>query len=246
MKNFTRLLTVALLISIAGCSRFDFDNVFSESLPGVTKVFIAPATNQKYQVYLPSSYEPQGKTPIPVAIALGGDLGANLKRLAEAHHFLVIIPSLTSDETFSFKLPTIGQLQTDQQTIISALDDVLHRYHADAKNVLLTGYDKGGYSLFWTGLHNPARFKMLVGQNVRASNEILNQLNGKTISPRMPIYLVWGKDSNHLDDSWLAFKWIRRNGWKKINSGKYELKGGHLKRAQAAWQIWTGKPVTER
>ena len=244
MRNFTKLFSVALLALLVGCSSFETFTFFSEDLPGATKTFTAPATSQKYQVYLPSSYEPRREKPFPVAIALGDGLGVNLKRLAEKHNFIVITPSLTS-ETFLGRPPAISKLQIDQQTIICALNEVLHRYNADSRNVLLTGYNKGGYALFWTGLRYPSKFRMVVGQNVRSSKEIFSKLDGKNISPRVPIYLVWGKDSNHLSDSWQAFEWIRTNGWKKRNSGKYELKGGHLIRGQAAWQIWTGKPVTD-
>lgn len=203
-------------------------------------------TGRDYWLYVPSYYSPQQRWPLVITLHgthyLDGAQRqiSEWKALAEQKGFIVAAPSLKSTQGV---LPVIDSLwmkhlAADEQTVLAVQDEVCRRYNIHPKGTMLSGFSAGGYPMYYVGLRNPARFRMLVARGCNSDQDIFDAIELSDAARAMDIAIFWGKDDmKHIQkQSWAAYRWLREN--RCFKTTMKEVKGGHLRRPEVAWQLW--------
>ncbi len=205
-----------------------------------------PQTGAKYWLYVPSNYTDQ-KT-WPMVITLHGTYGwdgpmrqeMEWRKLAEENGFIVAAPYLHSVQG---TLPTIKplwrkDLKKDERHILALLDHLSGKYRIDKDAVMLSGFSAGGFPLYYTGLRNPERFHLLIARACNSDIEMLENIPITQKVKEQNIVIFWGKaDPLPLkNQSWAAFRYLRRRGCKNVRREKVE--GGHFRKPGVAMRIW--------
>jgi predicted esterase len=115
-------------------------------------------TEQPYRLYVPAAYD--GKTPLPLVIALHGTSGTEstlfdkygdgaIKQAAEKHGLLLVSP--------------LGRGMTEfygigEHDVLSVIADVRSRYKVDPDRITITGHSMGGTGAARLALQHPDLF----------------------------------------------------------------------------------------
>jgi predicted peptidase len=163
--------------------------------------------------------------------------------LGEKEGFIVVAPDLKSTQGILPKIRDvwIRDMQRDDRIILAVRDEVCRQYNIDRRRILLTGFSSGGYPMYWTGLHHPDKFNAVIARSCNSDDRIFESLDPQALKTarKIPVVIFVGKDEPAMqDDAWLAFRWLRRNGWDSHNCIREEFKGGHLRRPERAYAIW--------
>jgi len=206
-------------------------------------------TGERYYLYVPSSYDPQKKYPLVITLHgtpywdTAWQQIYEWRSLAEKRNFIVAAPKLDSTQGI---LPVIESfwmknLQDDERTILALREELCSRFSINTDRILLTGFSAGGYPMYYTGLRNPDKFHMLIARACNSDQRIFDSIDLKADYKRIPIVIFVGKDdlSPIMDQSWAAFRWLRRHGWNRKNSRLKQLKGGHLRRPETCHDFWS-------
>jgi hypothetical protein len=107
--------------------------------------------------------------------------------------------------------------------------------------ILLTGFSAGGYPLWYVGLRNPERFHMLIGMGANSSPEVFEQVPIRPELRLLHVTIVCGADdvSKVKEESWKAYAWLRSSQVRCFHAERREVKGGHLRRPELQYQIWS-------
>jgi len=209
-----------------------------------------PTTGCKYYLYVPDNYSPEKTWPLVITLH-----GTNpwdsawlqireWKALAQREGFIVAAPILTQLGTQgitpvirSFRRKSLAQ---DDRKILAMLEELCGKYNINRRQVLLTGFSAGGYPMYYTGLRHPEKFNMLIARACNAELWIFTSLDMPKGYKHVPVGIFWGKDDLKKihTESWLAFRWLRRNGWDKRNCFRKKTKGGHLRRPETTYNMW--------
>ena len=238
MHRFFALLPLAALC--AGCPVLQDTDTPVEPIHS-----LSPRTRSHYWLYVPSTY--RSDRDWPLVITLHGTHGWDgykaqideWRALAEEEGFIVAAPKLKSVQGI---LPVPegwrqDDLQEDEQRILATLEDVALQYRIDKKAVLLTGFSAGGYPLYYTITRNPGRFTCMVARSCNVKLSMLEQAPVDDQVRAVPGMIFWGKSDPKpiRDESWMAFRHFRENGW-KVERDVFE--GGHLRRPKPAWAFF--------
>lgn len=206
-------------------------------------------TGSDYWIYVPDNYSPQH--PMSLVVTLHGTNPwdgyhrqvKEWKFLAQEHGFIVVAPRLKSSQGIVriSRSMWYEDLEHDEKAILAVIDDVSRRYAIDETKVLLTGFSAGGYSMYFTGLRNPERFRMLIARACNGDVEMMRDNIELTDKARdLPILIFWGKDDMVIvKQSWQAFAYLRKN--RCFNTTRRELRGGHLRRPDIAYKEWASQ-----
>jgi len=207
----------------------------------------------KYYLYVPSTYLPDQSYPLVITLH-----GTNpydtawaqirqWKALAEEKKFIVAVPLLSVFSTEGL-LPVYSKyrledLKHDDKNILAVRKDVCEKFNIDKRNILLTGFSAGGYPMYYTGLLHPEKFSMLVGRSCNSEPLVFQQLEDVVAADgykRIPISIFVGKDEPRWfqDQTWYAYRWLIRHGWRNKNCRMKQVKGGHLRRVHRAYDSW--------
>jgi len=235
------LVALAVLGTLAGCP------VTQRQDSPVTEIRLDMSTCRgSYWLYVPSDYSPQQDWPL--VITLHGTHGwdsskAQIKEwkyLAEQRGLIVAAPDLKSVQGI---LPVNenlwrSDLEADEKTILSVIEDVAKRYQIDRDCVLLTGFSAGGYPLYYTGLRHPDKFSMLIARNCNSDLTIFEEIKLTDAVRSLPVAVFWGKDdlTEIGRQSWQAIRWMGERGFSNLDRKKYA--GGHLRRPETAYNHW--------
>ncbi len=242
MKRF--ILTVIAAVCASGCVvTQDIDTPVSHSLETESK------TGARYYRYIPSNYDP-GKS-WPLVISLHGTWPWDVdwhqilewKMLGEERGFLVVAPKLGGWSTQGILPKPSGvfrsELEDDETAILAVREEMCRLYNIDRKKILLTGFSSGGYPLYWTGLRNPNKFSALAARSCNCDSRIFEWMDPGKIGRKIPVIILVGKDEMAIqDDAWRTFGWLRKNGWDSDNCIRDEVRGGHLRRPDLAYDQW--------
>ena len=250
MKHIILTVLAAVCLTTAGCWVQPYD------APGNSISMIEASSRRPFKVYLPSSYDPNLKEGYPLLISLHGTPPWDPKMLqereflkvAEEKKFIVVTPELTSSQGIlpNPTNPWMSELASDEAAILAIRSAVIREFNVNRKRILLTGFSAGGYAMYYTGLRNPDKFEMLIGRAANSDSRIFEMVDWKNMKRRIPVYLFCGKDDSVMRTHyWRAFRWLRRHGWDKSNSGRYDTLGGHIRRPYTTWQIWNKIPVVQ-
>ncbi len=210
-----------------------------------TKLSVDP-TGAEYWIYAPSYYSEDRDWPLVVTLhgTHGWDSSKaqikEWKHLAELQGFLVIAPELRSVQGI---LPVHDKLwyrdlETDERTIVLAIEEVSKKYRVDGGAVLLTGFSAGGYPLYYVGLRNPKLFNMLIARACNSSERLFERIEATDEARKLPIKIFWGKDDLKpiRDQSWYAVRYLSEHGFRRVDYKK--TRGGHLRRPEIAYRYW--------
>ncbi len=241
LRTFAALSLVALLPMLGGCPISQ-----SQDTPVAHLKMTEPSTGESYYIYVPSNYTAERQWPL--VISLHGTIPWDTylaqimewKALAEEKGFIVVCPYLKSSQGIikTARESWYQDLDTDERVILAVMDDVCGKYHVDPKAVLLTGFSAGGFSMYYTGMRNPKRFSALIGRACNSDVKMLEEKVELTDDVRkLPVVIFWGSDDPVLrQQGWDAFEYLRIHQCK--NTIKHEIRGGHLRRPDLAWQYW--------
>ncbi len=249
MKNVHLIITglvFTLLFIAAGCPVTQ-----SQDTPVSHLTVKEPSTGCKYYLYVPSTYNKNQSYPLVITLH-----GTNpwdtawmqireWKALAEKKGFIVAAPSLTLFGTQGIvpiqKSLRMDALARDDQKILAVLDKICTDYNVNRRKVLLTGFSAGGYPMYYTGLRHPEKFNMLIARACNCDLWIFEDLDMPANYKRVPVGMFWGKDDlgKIHDESWEAFRWLRRHGWDKHTCIRDMVRGGHLRRPETTYNMWT-------
>ena len=210
-----------------------------------------PATGCKYYLYVPSTYDKSNRYPLVITLH-----GTNpwdtawmqireWKALAEQKKFIVAAPVMTNLGTQgivpvkkSFRMDALAK---DDRKILAVLEKICADYSVNPRQVLLSGFSAGGYPMYYTGLRHPEKFNMLIARACNCDLWIFEGLDMPPDYKRIPIGMFWGKDDlgKIHNESWEAFRWLRRHGWNKDNCIRDMVAGGHLRRPITTYSMWT-------
>ncbi|MCE5327654.1 MAG: prolyl oligopeptidase family serine peptidase [Planctomycetaceae bacterium] len=241
MKILRWLIVLPLLCVVSGCP-------VTQPQPTSGKLLkLKVSTNKEdYELFLPSEYTPDKQWPL--VITLHGTHGwddyqpqmREWKYLGEKKGLIIAAPYLKSPQGILPVLHSIRdkQLQEDEKTILGIIDDVVANYHVDPKAVLLSGFSAGGYAMYYVGLRHPDRFNMLIARACNSSEPVFESIKLTDQARSLPIAIFWGGDDLKpiQDQSWAAFEYLRTH--KCYNTRKMEIKGGHLRRPEVAYDLW--------
>lgn len=209
-----------------------------------------PVTGCKYYLYVPSTYSKDKSYPLVITLH-----GTNpwdtawmqireWKALAERRGFIVAAPLLKHYSTQGIVPVKMSlrksALAEDNRKILAVLEEICTDYNVSCGKVLLTGFSAGGYPMYYTGLRHPEKFNMLIARACNCDMWIFEDLDMPASYKRVPIGMFWGKDDlgKIHDESWAAFRWLRRHGWNKRNCIRDMVRGGHLRRPETSYDIW--------
>ncbi len=218
-----------------------------------TTQITADDTHAKYYLYVPSTYS-QDKS-YPLVLTLHGTNPYDTawaqirqwKALAEEKKFIVAVPLLSTFSTEGL-LPVhrkyrMRDLKKDDKIILSVRKEVCEEFNIDKRNILLTGFSAGGYPMYYTGLLHPEKFSMLVGRSCNSEPLIFQQLEDVVTAEgykRNPVWMFVGKDEpkSFRDQTWAAYAWLIRHGWRDKICRMKQVDGGHLRRVHRAYEYW--------
>lgn len=250
MKQAKTATFLILLCGLAFCCGCPVTQ--SQSTPHMQELRKS-STGDEYYIYVPTGYDPQ--KPIPLVMTLHGtppwDTAilqiCEWKALAEEKNFIVVAPLLCSTQGI---LPVSKEdrkkdILADDANILALRDSLCQEYNIDRKMILLTGFSAGGYPMFYSGLHHPDKFSMLISRACNNDPVTLEGLdaeyNEKTKDkPRIPVLFFVGKDDLQRiqDQTWMTYRWLRRHGWTRRNCTHKETQGGHIRRPMTTWEMW--------
>ncbi len=241
-KNFMKSIPLLLILAfvVAGCPITEDQDT---PVPQVQRV--EPRTKSEYWMYVPSYYN--ARRLWPLVITLHGtppwDTSTRQikqwKALAEREGFIVVAPELEAVEGI---LPVgdprrVDQLQEDERTILSVLQDVAGEYRVDRRCVMLTGFSGGGYPLYYVGMRNPQRFQLLVARACNSDIDMLETVGVNDENRDQKIFIFWGKDDlkKIRDECWQAFRYFRR---RDVPAEMDVIDGGHQGHPPLAYRYW--------
>jgi poly(3-hydroxybutyrate) depolymerase len=242
-KRYIVILCAVFIAGLVGCVPARPES------PYPSQHYKLPANGADYSLYVPSYYSKDRDWPL--VIALHGTPGFDnpdwqvdaWKDVAQRRGLIVAAPQLKSVQGI---LPVLASqrlrdLASDEQTILALIDDVAGRYNIDRKSILLIGFSAGGYPLYYTGLRNPTKFNMVIAGAANSSMDIFNQI---TITPEdkaLNIAIFYGKDDLSVirDQSWQAYAFLRSKQSQCYQVQRKELGGGHLRRPEIAYELWS-------
>ena len=205
-----------------------------------------------YYLYVPSNYTPDRAWPL--VITLPGTPGwdsawaqiREWKALAQEKGFIVAAPNCRSVQGILPVVKTLWfkDLETDDKSLLSVLDEVSKKYTIDSKAVLLTGFSAGGFPMYNTGLRHPERFNMLIARSCNSSVDLFDKITEDQEKARRmeevrktPVVIYWGKDDPAIQDyCWNAVQYFSNHGYTDFQHRK--LAGGHLRRPEIAYKFW--------
>lgn len=239
------LLVLATLGLLVGCPVTQ-----SQDTPVDYQWLDEQVTGAGYYLYVPSTYD--RKQPTPLVITLHGTNPWDTawlqirewRALAERQRFIVAAPSLKLNSTQGIVPIPLSQrldaLEKDEQKLLAIRREVIARYNIDNKKILLTGFSSGGYPMYYVGLRHPDKFSMLIARACNMDEDLFNHVGVTKQTPRIPVAIFVGKDDATViqDQSWMAFRWLRRHGWTSKNSEMKESRGGHLRRPETTYSLW--------
>jgi poly(3-hydroxybutyrate) depolymerase len=240
MRRFAFLLPMAMFV--CGCPVTQ-----SQETPVPASHLSESGTGRGYWIYVPSTYSADREWPL--VITLHGTHGwdsadaqiREWKALAEQNGIIVVAPELRSVQGI---LPVVHSLwledlQSDETAILAVLDQVSTQYRVDRSAVMITGFSAGGYPLYYTALRHPDKFQMAIARACNSSVELFENVPLTDAARKLPIEIFWGKDDLKAvqDQSWQAFRWLRDHRF--YNTERKELQGGHLRRPEIAYQVWS-------
>lgn len=244
MRKYGCLTLGLLLLTMAGgCPVTQSQNTPHSHVSGKNEI-----TGSNYLLYVPSTYDKS--KPVPLVITCHGTPPWDThwlqirewKYLAEKKGFIVVAPQLRCTQGI---LPVIESiwlkdLEKDEKTILEIKDELCKKYNINEKAILLTGFSAGGYPMYYTGLRNPDQFNMLLARACNADKRIFERIDLTDKTRRIPVWLFVGKDdlSPIQKQTWMAYAWLRRNGWNKYNCKRKNVRGGHLRRPETAYNMW--------
>ncbi len=248
----TRLLFISVLtflsVSLTGCPIWH-----STDTPVDEFALTEPATKSKFYLYVPSDYEPTRKWPLVVTLhgTPGYDNASRQakewKIFAEEHGFIVLAPKLTSAQGV---LPVshssrMKQLATDEKRVLSAMAETKKRYSIDERNVMISGYSAGGFSMYYIAMRNPNKFSTMVARLCNCNMKVLKALPVSSASRKIHMLIFFSKTginpiySKHNPigwQSWAAFEYLRRQDHRSIEIDAVE--GGHHRHPEVAYAFW--------
>lgn len=235
------LLLIPLVCVVGGCPL-----PFHPPTPAAPKLREEPKTGRSYWLYVPSYYSADREWPL--VVTLHGTYGwdgpwrqaMEWKYVAEQHGLLVAAPLLRSVQGM---LPTLdllwfADLAKDEQLVLAMIDEISQKYRVDREAILLTGFSAGGYPLYYVGLRNPDRFHMLIARACNSGHKIFERVKVTDQARKLPVMIYWGRDDLGAihKESWLAFRWLRDNGFRRAE--RHRVQGGHLRRPELAYRYW--------
>jgi poly(3-hydroxybutyrate) depolymerase len=242
--SFKLLLLLSAVVISPGCP-------ITQSQDTPVSYFTEHSANvgMGYYIYVPSTYTPE--KAYPLVITLHGTFPwdvANFqirewRALAEKREFIVVAPRLGSLSTQGI-LPVadrwrLSDLEEDDAGILDVLKTVSGKYNVRRDRVLLTGFSSGGFPMYYTGVRHPDKFHAMLARACNFDRAIVDDAPLTDKTRRIPTLIFCGKDDPALmDDSWEAYRWLHRHGWNKRNAYRKELKGGHLRRPETAYDLW--------
>jgi len=122
--------------------------------------------NYRYQVFVPSNYDPHKSWPVVLFLHGSGERGSDgllqtevgmgrAIRYAGANFpFIVVMPQCRRDRFWT---------DPDMQNVaLIALDQTIREFHGDPERIYLSGLSMGGYGVWEIAIHNPGKFAALV------------------------------------------------------------------------------------
>ncbi len=207
-------------------------------------------TGASYYLYVPSTYDRSKPTPLVITLHGTNPWDTAMmqirewRALAESRRFIVAAPSLKLNSTQGIVPIPLSQrvkaLEKDEQKLLAIRRELLARYNIDKNKILLTGFSSGGYPMYYVGLRHPEKFSMLVARACNMDEDLFSHLGVRKSTRRIPVAIFVGKDDAGViqDQSWMAFRWLRRHGWTSKNSSMDKSRGGHLRRPETTYSLW--------
>lgn len=209
-----------------------------------------PITQTRYWRYVPSYYSDDRDWPLVVTLHGTNPWDGRTRQVlewkdtAEQHGLIVVAPQLKSTQGPMPVIPSVwyageSKLRHDERAILAVIDHVIRSYHIDEGSILLTGFSSGGFPMYYVGLRSPGRFDMLIARDCNSSLSLFEKIELTEEARKLPIAVFWGKDDLAAirDQSWEAFRYLREHGCE--NATRKVIGGGHLRRPDIAWQLWS-------
>ncbi len=238
-----RLFALGLLVlapALGGCPVNQPQNTPVEQFQ------LKSAAKNDYWLYVPSYYTPDRRWPLMVTLHgtyLFDSPDAQIrewKALAEKEGFIVAAPPMKSVQGVMPTLPALfhSDLERDEKTILSCVNDVRRRYSIHPRGIVLSGFSAGGYPLYYVGLRHPEIFSGLVAHGCNSSDWVFQNLSVTPAMQDMPVVIIWGRgDLGPIaSQSESAFKWLREH--QCLKAEQYTTNGGHQRIPEAAWEHW--------
>ncbi|MHC4983539.1 MAG: hypothetical protein ACYTF6_10315 [Planctomycetota bacterium] len=239
MRKFAALMP--LLAFVSGCPVWQ-----SQDVPVPATYEKEKTTFTNYWLYVPADYSDEKEWPL--VVTLHGTIPYDTckrqidewKKLAEDKQFIVVAPRLHSTQGILPVIPKhwFEDLQRDEEAILAVIDEMCKTYRIAEDCIMLHAFSAGGYPLYYTGLHNPKRFNIIVARGCNCRNELLEQIEIADEARKLPIMILVGKDDNILiqKQCWMAFRFLREH--RCLGAKRKEFRGGHLRRPDLAYKYW--------
>lgn len=209
-----------------------------------------PITKTRYWCYVPSYYSEDRDWPLVVTLHGTNPWDGRTRQIlewkdtAEQRGLIVVAPQLASTQGPVPVIPSVwyakeSDLRHDECMILAVIDHVVRTHRIDEESILLTGFSSGGFPLYYVGLRNPERFDMLIARDCNSTLGLFERIKLTEEARKLPIAVFWGKDDLPAiqEQSWDAFRYLREHGCE--NTTRKQTHGGHLRRPDIAWQIWS-------
>jgi predicted esterase len=108
------------------------------------------------------------------------------------------------------------------------LEEVLARYPADGRRVLLTGFSGGALTAFWTGVRHPTRFAGLAVRSPSWPHSLAQETSALRRARTLPVLIAHGQKDHEftLEDVRDAVKTLRAAGWSPTDLTVLIIEGG--------------------
>ncbi len=190
-RNLLALLALAPLL--AGCPQYA-----DPTAPEPIRRLREPATEQRYLLYVPSTYDPA--EPVPLVVLCHGTLPwdspmreiRDWVKLAEEQNFIVAAPRLTGTRG-DFAPPPDKQIlrqRADENVILGTVRHIRGGYNIDPTEIFLSGWSAGGFAVLHTGLKHPEIFRALAVIQGNFNAAFLSDVSGQ-INPYQPVYVIY-------------------------------------------------------
>jgi predicted peptidase len=166
MRNTTRILTAAALLTLTACTAINVMDASKPSSGQVARQFEFRKTlsaRVDYLLFLPKGYDAKAGQHWPLILFLhgAGERGTNVWKVAT--HGPAKYAVTQADFPFIIVSPLCPQGKIwSKEVLLALLDEVIAKYAVDTNRVYLTGLSMGGYGTWDLGLTHPEKFAALV------------------------------------------------------------------------------------
>lgn len=200
---------------------------------GQLKKLREPTTQREYFLYLPKAYveateQERARRGWPLVVTFHGlkpyDIAYYQAREweyeADRYGYIVIAPVQMAPDSLFGQFPQrtlTSAFKADERAILAILDHVVATTHADASNVLSTGFSSGGYMAHYMLNRHPDRFTCLASRQANFSASLLDP-SATQRSRYHPVLILSTQNDVAIckRESDEAIKWYERHDYKNF------------------------------